>query len=198
LQCASLLPLSKVAASRRPPARPPPCPSIQKVRRSVFRQFRVRDAALRPPGRRNAPTLPKAGMRPQTPRSLATFRRSATVPVAPVGVSPTDSSFSPFTIQNSTFPDHLLGEAGSLPLMIRAQTFLLAKVLAPGGRVQTPLRNMESTAITTREFKAGKESKDRIWGINIVLPLSRRGRLSDCPSLALSRREGRQSPDNAV
>jgi hypothetical protein len=47
------------------------------------------------------------------------FLGSSTVPVAHVGVSPTDSSFSPFTIHHSPFPDHLLGEAGSLSLMIR-------------------------------------------------------------------------------
>ena len=31
--------------------------------------------------------------------------------------------------------------------------------LAPGGRVQTPLRNMESTAVTTMESKASREDR---------------------------------------
>ena len=38
--------------------------------------------------------------------------------------------------------------------------------LAPGGRMPTPLRNLESTAITTRELKETREG--RFWVVNEV------------------------------
>jgi hypothetical protein len=52
------------------------------------------------------------------------------------------------------------------------------------------LRNMESTAITTRELKTGMEG--RSWGVNVVFRC-RAGEQSDCAPFALSRRDRRRS-----
>ena len=50
--------------------------------------------------------------------------------------------------------------------------------LAPGGRVQTPLRNMESTAATTRELNAGRQ--DHFWGVNVVFRCRGWGKIRLC------------------
>lgn len=54
------------------------------------------------------------------------------------------------------------------------------------GRVQTPLRNMESTAMTNRELKAGEKASA---GVSVLLSAGAKGEKSDWPSLALSRRQ---------
>ena len=73
---------------------------------------------------------------------------------------------------------------------LRPDKCLVAKSLDSSLR-PFALRNMESTAITTRDLKAGTEA--RFWGVSLVFRCRGGGGLSHCPSLALIRRERRRS-----